>query len=70
LRTEPPFKGELEKAFSSAIDTGRGTIGVSVCVRGTAADLANLPRTPARWATSTDGGVSFTRLGDLPRGRS
>jgi hypothetical protein len=61
LRIEPLFKGELAKAVGYAIDTGRGTLGVSVCVQGYCGGLGE-PSADARAVgyLSTDGGVSLS----------
>jgi hypothetical protein len=69
LRAEPLFTGELEKAYSFAIDTSRGAIGVGVCAQGYCGGVGE-PSPDARAAAylSTDGGVSFKKLGELPRG--
>ena len=69
LRSDPLFTGDLEGAFSYALDTGRGTIGVSVCVQGYCGGVAEpSPDARAVGYLSTDGGVSFVRLGELTRG--
>lgn len=69
LHTDLLFTGELEKAFGYAIDTSRGAVGVAVCTQGYCGGVGE-PSADARAAAylSTDGGVTFKKLGELPRG--